>query len=1279
MKIKEEEETDVRGDEQYMEDIPTDDCAGRSEEYLTCSNFKAEDVGISQDIYEEHISISHIPSALHSKDLSSDPFKLITYTGVTPSTCSEYGTISTVQTSPTQYLQTHTDEKPFSCSECEKCFRRKEDLVVHLRTHTGEKPFSCRECGKCFAKRRFLVVHLRTHTGEKPFSCHECGKCFAQKSHLAAHQRTHTGEKPFSCSKCEKCFCRKLDLVVHLRTHTGEKPFSCHVCGKCFAKRRILVVHLKTHTRVRSFSCHQCGVCFSQKANLIEHKKIHAKETIFACSQCEKFFFRKQNLEVHQKIHTGEKPFSCHQCGKSFAIKSNLVQHQKTHTGEKPFSCQECGKCFARNTHLIEHVRTHTGEKPFSCSKCGKYFATKSDLGKHRKTHRENYLKGEVRQKDPTEGRERNKSDSNFYNMGKKKELSKAVRDKIIDLHKAGMGYRTISKMLGEKETTVGAIVRKWKKYKMTGNRHRSGAPCKISPCGVSWIMRKVRDHPKTTQGELVNDLKAAGTTVTKKTIVANKALDQKTAEKLIPDSPRKPKWYLLPKIHKSLSRPPGRPIVSAVGSVTEGLSQYVDDIFIVWNGTPDTFREFVTYLNTSNSVNMLFTYNFGGSELDFLDVKVKIIDNSIHTSVFRKATASNSLLHFASSHPLSVKKSIPFSQMLRIRRINNSDETFFVQANELRHRLTARGYPPAVINDAYIKVSNINHISLRTPKHRHTNQQNNEQRRFTFSLQNSPLNETIKNIIRKHWYILEQDEDIKTAALNKPLFTFKRSKTIGDTLASGKIDRTQSWLTKSLPSGNRRCGLSSLLTVLSRMEKNKDKMAERIISFTLDILFLLTGEDYTVVKKSSSGRCGASGCEGGGRTLSPIPGPLIHEETEEEKILETTNKMVELLSGEGEDGNNINAPETDVSSDEQYKEDITTEEDLNYINASDIRVKEEEETYVSSDEQYKEDIPLGKDLNYSTASDIKVKEEETDVSGDEQYMEDIITDYRPDDCAGGEEEHLISSHFIAEDGISQSTYEEHDNISHIPSALHSKDPSSDFFKLITYPGEKPSTYSPYGKCSTVQSNFTQYLQTFSFSSLEYGKYFPQNSNANDYPKAHTGKSLSCSECGKCFSRKSYLVIHQKTHTGEKPFSCSQCEKCFIAKRHLVEHQRTHTGEKPFSCHVCGKCFAKRSYLGEHLRIHTGEKPFSCHECGKCFSQKTHLNSHRRTHTGEKPFSCQTCGKCFALKSNLVQHQKTHTGEKPFSCQKCGRGFARISLFAEHLRTHTEEKPFSCQ
>ncbi|KAI4881494.1 hypothetical protein NFI96_000632 [Prochilodus magdalenae] len=103
--------------------------------------------------------------------------------------------------------------------------------------------------------------------------------------------------------------------------------------------------------------------------------------------------------------------------------------------------------------------------------------------------------------------------------MAKTKELSKDTRDKIVDLHKAGKGYGAIAKQLGEKRSTVGAIIRKWKKLNMTVNLPRTGAPRKISLRGVSMILRKVRNQPRTTREELVNDLKRAGTTVSKVTV----------------------------------------------------------------------------------------------------------------------------------------------------------------------------------------------------------------------------------------------------------------------------------------------------------------------------------------------------------------------------------------------------------------------------------------------------------------------------------------------------------------------------------------------------------------------------------------------------------------------------------------------------------------------------------------------------------------------------------------------------------------------------------------
>ncbi|XP_073523021.1 uncharacterized protein [Phyllobates terribilis] len=86
-------------------------------------------------------------------------------------------------------------------------------------------------------------------------------------------------------------------------------------------------------------------------------------------------------------------------------------------------------------------------------------------------------------------------------------------------------------------------------------------------------------------------------------------------------------------------------------------------------------------------------------------------------------------------------------------------------------------------------------------------------------------------------------------------------------------------------------------------MDMDRDKMAEKILYLTLEILFRLTGEDYTVVKKTSSERCQDPVSERWGRPLSPItrppPHPLMHEDINDQKILALAYKMIELLTGE--------------------------------------------------------------------------------------------------------------------------------------------------------------------------------------------------------------------------------------------------------------------------------------------------------------------------------------------------------------------------------------------
>ncbi|XP_069605027.1 gastrula zinc finger protein XlCGF57.1-like [Ranitomeya imitator] len=505
-----------------------------------------------------------------------------------------------------------------------------------------------------------------------------------------------------------------------------------------------------------------------------------------------------------------------------------------------------------------------------------------------------------------------------------------------------------------------------------------------------------------------------------------------------------------------------------------------------------------------------------------------------------------------------------------------------------------------------------------------------------------------------------------------------------------------------------------------SKMDMDRDKMAERILHLTLEILFWLTGEDYTVVKKTSSDRCQDPVSEGWGRPLSPITGPpphpLIHEDINDQKILELIYKMIELLTGEVP----IRCQDVAVYFSMEEWEYLEGHRDL-YKNV--IMEVPQPLTYpdLSSKRTTPERCPrplLPQDCNQEDPNapqdhqgeDLThINTTETYVRGDERCKEEIPTyAYPADDCTRRSEGQLTSSFFKSDDlEILQDTTEVIAVTSDISSSsIHSKDLSSDPMKQVPSSDSLPTTKENQshkrgikkqtapkanksfscpecGKCFNKKSAFVKHQRIHTgekpFSCSKCGKCFKQKGSLVTHQITHTEeKPFSCSECGKCFNIKSACVRHQRIHTGEKPFSCSECGKWFYQKSHLVSHHKTHTGEKPFSCSECGKCFVRKSDFVHHQRAHTGEKLFSCSECGKCFYQKSRLVNHQRAHTGEKPFSCSECGKCFYQKSHLVKHQKTHTGEKPFSCTECGKCFAHKSDFINHQRAHTGEKLFSC-
>ena len=101
---------------------------------------------------------------------------------------------------------------------------------------------------------------------------------------------------------------------------------------------------------------------------------------------------------------------------------------------------------------------------------------------------------------------------------------------------------------------------------------------------------------------------------------------------------------------------------------------RFIDDIFMIWPCGMDSLLGFIDHLNIVHPT-MKFTSDISHTEISFLDLTIYIKQSQLHSRLYTKITDRHMYLNYFSECPMSLKKSIPYSQFLRLQRIHSEPQ----------------------------------------------------------------------------------------------------------------------------------------------------------------------------------------------------------------------------------------------------------------------------------------------------------------------------------------------------------------------------------------------------------------------------------------------------------------------------------------------------------------------------------------------------------------------------------------------------------------------------
>ncbi|TRY61365.1 hypothetical protein TCAL_04198 [Tigriopus californicus] len=156
----------------------------------------------------------------------------------------------------------------------------------------------------------------------------------------------------------------------------------------------------------------------------------------------------------------------------------------------------------------------------------------------------------------------------------------------------------------------------------------------------------------------------------------------------------------------------------------------------------------------------------------------------------------------------------------------------------------------------------------------------------------------------------------------------------------------------------------------------------------------------------------------------------------------------------------------------------------------------------------------------------------------------------------------------------------------------------------------------------------------------------------------------TCTQCQQIFASAQQLRIHREKHVKIREMTKSKFKRPTPGRKSRVD--------KPHLCSFCPSSFSKKSYRIRHERTHTGEKPFQCQFCDKRFNQNETRKIHELKHSGKRPHACQLCPMSFTQRGNLKTHvYRVHSitlkSNDYLQCQQCSCAFKKLSSLNTHI------------